>query len=730
MAQVQLRALALALGVRASVAITVPLLIGTLAGLPALLWLGLAGYSAVIADKGGAYRTRAATMAALSVAGAISGVVGGVAGSRPVLSIALMFLWGTGASLARIYGTAASSVGLSSGIIFVLSLALPAPLGASLARGGLIVAGGLWAMLLSLTLWPLRQYRPARLAVARCYRAIGSYAADISHISADPESGDWQARVQGERARIRAELEDARGTLASTRRGRQGESIRGERLLVLLATADRIFAQLLALADLLESIAEYEASDATRAELRRTVAGFSAAASQVAELIEREGKDARAPGLSPLFLTPAAAPTEPANEPSGSETAQAMSRHAAYIAARIRGYFGIAAETAATLESGGAEPRVGTSAFSRGRKPLRQAIEELRESVTRDSVVLQHALRVGITTAAAVLITKTLALPHGYWMTMTTLIVMQPYIGATFIKGAQRIAGTVIGCILAAALAAVIRDPIGIVLLVSIPAAIAVALMQVNYAVYAALLTPAFVLLAEVSVGDWNLAGARMVNTLLGGVLAFIGSRFLWPIPERERFPPFLAAALHAAGEYLERVVETFADPSAGRMTAVAEARRRLGLGAANAEASLQRLITESPGAERLEAPMTLVIYVRRFGAAVTSLASLAGEPQPWADAVGRFARVAVAALDDIANAVTAGRAPPPLPDLTPLDERETVPPSGSDGAGGGDDTDLLRAQLDRIARQLTVLHSAAVRLAGQHPAANADRTTVPMAPG
>jgi len=35
-----------------------------------------------------------------------------------------------------------------------------------------IAAGGLWAMAIALILWPIRPYRPVRLRVAECYRAI------------------------------------------------------------------------------------------------------------------------------------------------------------------------------------------------------------------------------------------------------------------------------------------------------------------------------------------------------------------------------------------------------------------------------------------------------------------------------------------------------------------------------------------------------------------------------
>ena len=87
------------------------------------------------------------------------------------------------------------------------------------------------------------------------------------------------------------------------------------------------------------------------------------------------------------------------------------------------------------------------------------------------------------------------------------------------------------------ALGALFHDQRAILVLTFVFAASCVALLPVNYAAFSVFLTPTFVLLAEASAGDWNLAETRVLNTLLGGALALAGARFLWPSPERERFP-------------------------------------------------------------------------------------------------------------------------------------------------------------------------------------------------
>ena len=57
-------------GLRAAVALCTPLVIGDVAGLPILSWAALGGFEAILADTGGPYRSRLASLATLSFGGA------------------------------------------------------------------------------------------------------------------------------------------------------------------------------------------------------------------------------------------------------------------------------------------------------------------------------------------------------------------------------------------------------------------------------------------------------------------------------------------------------------------------------------------------------------------------------------------------------------------------------------------------------------------------------------
>src|SRR5262249_48671516 len=127
------------------------------------------------------------------------------------------------------------------------------------------------------------------------------------------------------------------------------------------------------------------------------------------------------------------------------------------------------------------------------------ALLSLSALMRPDSVVLQHALRIGLVTTLAVLVTTLLRLNHGYWVTLTVVVILQPYGGATRQKAFQRVAGTILGGVVAALLSAAFGGSAAITVFIFLFTVLCVALLPVNYGAYAIFGTPAFVLLAEKS---------------------------------------------------------------------------------------------------------------------------------------------------------------------------------------------------------------------------------------
>jgi uncharacterized membrane protein YccC len=164
-----------------------------------------------------------------------------------------------------------------------------------------------------------------------------------------------------------------------------------------------------------------------------------------------------------------------------------------------------------------------------------------------------------------------------------------------------------------------------------------------------------------------------------------------------------MAVALRANGDYLDRVVALFDDRSEIAGRTLREARRRIGLATVNAEESFQRLLGESSGSGgRLASAMTFLTYTRRLTASIAALAlARHTEPAGSADTLRAFTETATGVLADLAESVETGREPAPLP---------TVMASEAARAREAGMPPLLRARLDRLARQIRLLHDAVAR--------------------
>jgi uncharacterized membrane protein YccC len=665
---------AVALGVRAALATLAPLLAAPWIGAGVATWATIGGFIVALADKGGAYRTRALTLGGATLGAAASVALGALAAPHAIVAVALMFVWATVSGFAGVLGPAAVGPGTTMAVLFAVSLASPAPTPA-LVRAAGILGGGAWSMVLALLFWPVRVYGPVRVAIAGCYRTLRRQLAEIAGSTGTPAASVVVSKGHGS---IRAALETARGVLAATRRGRLGESGRGARLLVLLQAADLMFASLIALEEVLAGAPV----PGPLADVLRAACG---ALDDVAARIETERHVQAALALDWDLDRLRADPAH------GGASAQ----HALALLERLRSLTQLALEVSTSLYDEREPAPVLVPDQAAEPSPL---LERVRAHLTFDSALSRHALRLGTTTAVALLLTRVIGLRYGYWVTITVVVLLQPYTTATVTKVLQRVAGTVGGGVVAAVIVATVHDRGVLIALAALFGGVSAAVLQINYALFSFLLTPTFVLLAETSAQDPHLVELRIVNTVLGATLAFVAALVLWPHAERRRFPDEMAAGLRALAGYWRETIRVLVEHLPVPAPSLSAARRGFGLTMSGADASFERLLAErgaSPAAQ--EAGMTLLLYPRRIAATLAAVASTRTvvPARPYAAALDELGRAVVALLEDLAAALRAGRVPAPLP---PLEDAARI------------DSPLLAPRLARLVEQLTVLHHAALR--------------------
>ena len=649
---------AFAAGIRASLVTTLPVIAALALDRPALAWMAIGAWLVTLCDVGGAYATRAGAMLAMTLGGALARLVGGVVGPRFGFAVLLMLVAGTGLSLLRVLGDAAAKVGAL--LVILLAIALGArqeDLHAVTVEALLVIAGGVASMTLALLFWGVHPYKPARLAVARGLDALADVLDELRRLSRDAAEKElWDAWIRSTPRRVRAAIEAARGALFATRRGRASGSTIGDRLQVVVEQTDRIFEAVIGLGDQLEGRATRPGERAE--DIDRPLA----------EIIEELRR------LAALTIDPRQRP----HDAGRLEASTSLDSTRAAIAAdppsrgRIRGALAVIFQSLATADAAltilpnvvAAAPHPDVSRVDAA-GAVRGALTTLRAHLTPGSHAFRHAARVGITTAAAMLVMALIPLPHGPWAVLAAAASLQPSHAATWSRTVQRIVGTAAGAVLVALLTGLTLPPAVVIALIAVTIFAAVALMPLSYFYFAFFVTPAFVLFAELAERRQDLASARVLDTLIGGALALVGVALFWRRADDQLLRRELAAAVERERVFVRCVLAHLAGTSAGSPGDLAEARRQVGLANNNADDTLQKLLAagRDPRHEALGVALT---YLRRITArTISALAARAAPIDPaqraailaFGERVDASLAACRASLEEAAENLPRGRA-------------------------------------------------------------------------
>ena len=584
-------------GLRAAVASGAVLVVNIWLQSPALLLVAFAANLTCFCDTGGALRDRIPALVGFTLIGAAVwsgfGLLHGF-GLPILLPAAALVIFCN--SMARVWGVRAQAVGNVMTVVLALAVdrALTLPEAAVLFVS--FLAGGLWAILLTIGIWRIYPDRAVTRLIAANWRLLARFSRDLVPLLATG-SGRlelWEAHARGHRRAVRDALEESRTALLDATRPPGPVSVVAARNLLTVESQDRIFGALVALSDMLE-YAEDPALRAAAARLLR----------RLRPLLDLCGRE---PDILPERLEPVL----------GRLTAScaghpALAEIGGILVERLRIGYRLKSE-AEGLPKPLTAPRDLT---------LRDMVSPLRANLTWTSAILRHAVRAVVLTVVAIAISLLWWSVYAHWLTITVALTMQPYFAATWQRALERIAGTLLGALLGGALAFLPQTTIMASLLMVPLSIIGFSVRQVSYGAYVACLTPLVVILFEVAEpghSAWMIASMRTLYTIGGGIVAVLACMVLWPSWEPDRTTQGLGEALRAHSRYAKAIFEgTTQDGSHGNIEA---ARRACGIASNNLEASLSRALQEPRrGQERkLEIMLAADAALRRLGGALLTL--------------------------------------------------------------------------------------------------------------
>ena len=253
--------------------------------------------------------------------------------------------------------------------------------------------------------------------------------------------------------------------------------------------------------------------------------------------------------------------------------------------------------------------------------PQYYPLSTLTQNLSFSSTIFRHSLRLTITLMLGFIIGKFLPFHNVYWILLTIIVIMRPGYGLTKERSFQRIIGTVIGGLIAFGILFMVKDNIIIGILSIFCILLGFSFTQINYKVSAIFVTMYVVFiygLMTPNIGD--LVQYRILDTVVGAALAFLANQFLWPSWEFLNTPVYLEKSIMANQNYLKEI-SIFYNKKGNISTSYRLARKNAFIEIGNLMASFQRMVQE-PKSKQKQLPQVYKLAVLNHSL-VSSLASL-----------------------------------------------------------------------------------------------------------
>ena len=699
--------------VRATLAVTAPLVLTASGWLPLnATFVVFAAQSVAIVDVRGAYTFRLGLLLAMSAILAGASALGGAVASTLIFAVLAAGLvavcGGIWRHFAPDYG---ASLAISSILLFLISANSPAAPGLAAAHGWSALAGGLWGVFLQVANWPVKPQHPLRRAASDSWIAVANLFDALT-----PQEGESRSeRIRASETALRITLDQTYAVLAAAR----ANPLR-QRLDELNLAAARIATRVVALDTALETLlSTTEGVDFSASLLPALTALTNTSRSIAVAVVSRQPGhlatcEVRVQRLLNLLRTIQAQSPQAFIESHGGAEVRTILQQ---IEQQLPG---VLAVLRSTIDRAGEREAFSLELFDLNTwalRPLASAINLNRHS---DPALIRYTARVMVLTMMGVAVFEYWDLPHGYWLPLTIVIVLQPDYGSTRQRAAQRVLGTLGGSVLASLLLWLRPPPAALMTTTALTIFGSSFFLKRSYAIAVFFVTLAVVLLTEAR-GVVTLAFTveRLVATLAGGALAWLAALFFWPVWERDRLPPILADAVDANREYCEAIAARV--QAGGTYDAAAIALKRHAESANSAVfSSLQRMMGDprnrreglehiaacANGNQRVTRAITVMAVQLAPGAPVVS----AAVANRFSHAAQTLARLAKSLRSDPPSTVLAGRPEP----------KERSDPSPAAPGGDRRREQAMLVQLARISTEL-----GAMELSVKPPLSSSEPTPV-----
>lgn len=488
-------------------------------------------------------------------------------------------------SMFNVYGTRAGAVGNAAILILILTMDRPLDNGV-LIYAGLIVAGGLFYTALSLLSYQLRPYRMVQRVLGDCISEIARYLsvkADF-YFSGTELKQDYRNMVS-EQIKVHEKQEAVREVMFKTRRIVQETTVVGRKLLLTFVEAIDLFENITATYYDYQLLREQYGDSDILESFGNTLKRMSIELDVMGRAIEANARFRKGFDYDEeirLLKTKIDALA------AQGKSTRILKR----ILVNIRKILSSFNNLSLYFEKGEVRKAAGDHSRFVEHQSLHPKI--LWQNFTLDSAVFRHSIRVGAASLAGFIVAKVIDYGHhSYWILLTIAFILKPAFSLTRQRNIERIIGTVSGGILAVIIFLLIPQR-------QIQFAIMVVFMlgtysflRTHYLAMVFCVTPyVLILFRFLGLPLVDLAGERIIDTLIGSAIAFAASHLLLPTWEADQLKVYMKKMLEANAHYLNKIIDSLR----GQPINLLEyklARKNVYVASANLASAFQRMLSE-----------------------------------------------------------------------------------------------------------------------------------------
>ncbi|OIN56743.1 FUSC family protein [Arsenicibacter rosenii] len=597
-------------------------------------------------------------------------------------------------SMFGVYGNRATAIGTAGLLIMILMMDRPLTYTEVWQYAGLIALGGFWYLAISLSSVQLLPYRAAQQALGECVHAISKFLlikAEFYNTSTDLEE-DYR-KLLAQQVTV-SEKQDAVRELLFKSRQIVKESTSTGRVLVLTFV------------DVIDLYEQIVAMYYDYASIRERF-GHTGVLRDISRLIRRMAIELDYIGLSIQSNRPHKGHTDLTNhlealrlriEDIGKKDPETSNLVLRKLLVSLRNLH----QRLYTIQQY-ADPNAKVAKEARYPDDFNRFISHQEvdpkmfvNNLTLNSSIFRHSLRMALACMVGFIVAKSFPLGHhSYWILLTITVLIKPGYSLTKQRNYERLTGTLVGGGIGTLILLATGNTTVLFLAMLMFMIGAFSFQRTNYVVMVTLMTPYLLILFHfLGMGGFGILEERVLDTVVGSVIAFAASFLLFPRWESDQLKPLLVDVVKANIAFLK----IMSDGLSGKSISITEyklARKDVYVSSANLAAAFQRMTSEPSWKQwhRSEVHQFVVLnhILSSNVATITSTLATGSLPKPaTADGI-RLVKRSLASLTESLRKLNAPVASTPAT-AEPQPETVTV----AKVAPTADDR-LLRGQLEFI---------------------------------